>query len=171
MDLIAIYVEDHLALSLGGIRLARRALRENEGKPLGVLLASIIPELEEDRETLARTLRALGGTPSRVKETAVAAGELLGRLKPNGRLLGYSPLSRVWELEALVAGSDSRRGAFTALARAQRDDSRLAGYSYEALAVRAAVHRDAFERERIRAAEIAFARPDERVAGRPIKAV
>ncbi len=39
-----------------------------------------------------------------LKVLAGWVAEKLGRLKPNGQLLGYSPLSRLVELEALALG-------------------------------------------------------------------
>lgn len=156
MDLIALYVEDHLALSLGGIRLARRTLAENRGTPLAAWLERLLPDLEEDREVLKDLLPALGGSRSALKEAAVVLGEYAGRLKPNGRLLSYSPLSRVWELEGLLAGSESRRGLWNALARVQRKDRRLEGFDFAALEARARRHLEELERWRLRAAEQAF---------------
>jgi hypothetical protein len=156
VDLIAIYVEDHLALSLGGLRLAQRARDENKGTELGEFLARLVTELEEDRAVLTDVSRALGRGPSRVKNAAVFLGELAGRLKPNGRLFRYSGLSRVWELEALTAGSDSRRGLWKVLGKAARKDARLAGFAFEALEERARAHREGLERHRVRAAADAF---------------
>jgi hypothetical protein len=156
VDLITRYVEDHLALSLGGVRLARRALASNRGSPYAEPLERLLPELQEDRELVRDVLRALGGSPSGLKEAAVMLGELAGRLKLNGRLLSYSPLSRLWELEALAAGSESRRGLWSALARVQRREPRLQGFDLEALEARARRHRDELERLRLRAAEEAF---------------
>jgi hypothetical protein len=157
MDLLPIYLQDHLALSLGGIRLARRCRDENKGTPLGAALRRMVPELEEDRETLRRVASALGGGPSAVKDVAAALGELAGRLKPNGRLLGYSELSRLWELEALMAGSDARRGLWTVLVRLARRVPALREFDLAALEERAAAHHDELERHRVRAAEAAFA--------------
>lgn len=162
MDLLAIYLQDHLALALGGIRLARRCRDENRGTALGAALRRLVPELEEDRETLKRVAHALGAGPSAVKDLAAAAGELAGRLKPNGRLLGYSQLSRLWELEALMAGSDARRGLWTVLARRARRTPALRGFDFAALEARAAGHHDQLERLRVRAAEAAFAAPARR---------
>jgi hypothetical protein len=156
VDLIAIYVEDHLALSLGGIRLARRCRGQNPGGELGAFLDRLIPELEEDRTVLKDVVRALGGSRSAVKEMAVAAGEWAGRLKLNGRLFSYSDLSRVWELEGLTAGTESRRGMWKVLARIAKKDARLAGFELERLEERARTQRESLERFRVRAAELAF---------------
>jgi hypothetical protein len=152
MDLLPIYVEDHLALSTAGIRLARRCLGENPDGALGRTLARFVAEVEEERAVLLDVARALGTRPSPVKEAAAAAGEWLGRLKPNGRVLGYSELSRVWELEALMAGAESRRGLWSLLGRAARRDPRLRGFDLAPLEERARGHRDELERQRLRAA-------------------
>jgi hypothetical protein len=157
MDLLPIYVEDHLALSLAGVRLARRCLGENGGTPLATFLARLVPELEEDRAVLGDVARALGGRRSVVKEAAAALGEWFGRLKPNGRILGYSELSRLWELEALGAGTDSRHGLWKVLARAARRDPRLGSFDFERLEERARHQRAELERHRVRAADAAFA--------------
>ena len=46
----------------------------------------------------------LGFGESKTKEAVAWVGEKIGRLKLNGQLRGYSPLSRVLELEALAVG-------------------------------------------------------------------
>ena len=157
MDLLPIYVEDHLALSLAGIRLARRCLGENRGSAVGRYLERLVPELEEDRAVLAQAARALGGGPSLVKDAAAALGEWFGRLKPNGRVVGYSELSRLWELEALAAGTDARHALWKVLGRAARRDPRLRAFDFERLEERATRHRAELERHRVRAADVAFA--------------
>lgn len=154
VDLVALYVQDHLALSLGGVRLAERALRENRDGPFGEFLGRFVGELQQDRDTLKELAARLGGARSTVKELVVFAGELVGRLKLNGRLLGYSPLSRVWELEGLMAGTDSRRGLWRLLARAQKKDPRLAGFDFARLEARARGHREELDRLRLLAAEV-----------------
>jgi hypothetical protein len=47
-------------------------------------------------------MRRLGVDPDRIKVGAAWAAEKAGRLKLNGRVRGYSPLSRVVELEGLA---------------------------------------------------------------------
>lgn len=167
MDLLAIYLEDHLALSLGGIRLARRAAGENPGTPLGAYLRGLVPELEQDRALLVRTARAIGSAGSAWKDAAAALGEWMGRWKPNGRLLAYSALSRVWELEALLAGTESRRDAFRALARLRRSDPRLAALDFDAAERRARAQHEALQRFHADAAREAFAPGGARGARRP----
>jgi hypothetical protein len=157
VDLLALYVEDHLALSLAGLRLAKRCERENRGNELGLFLARLVPELEEDRAVLMNVAHALGGARSRVKEVLAATGELVARLKLNGRILGYSELSRVWELEGLMAGTQSRRSLWRILGKFGSKDPRLAGFEFEQFEERARGHQEELERWHLKSGRQAFA--------------
>ena len=103
-ELLAIYLNDHLAGSIGGVETARRARGNNEGTEFGAPLATLCAEIESDRETLEAVMKELGVARSRIKPAIGWLGEKVGRLKPNGQLRGYSPLSRVVELELLLLG-------------------------------------------------------------------
>jgi hypothetical protein len=103
-ELLGIYLNDHLAGSAGGVETARRARGSNQGTEFGAPLAALCAEIESDRETLEAVMKELGVARSRIKPAIGWLGEKLGRLKPNGQLRGYSPLSRVLELEFLLLG-------------------------------------------------------------------
>ncbi len=107
--LLPIYLNDHLAGSVVGVELARRARASNAGTKLGEALAEICAEIEADRETLRAVMDRLQVAQSRVKPTGAWLAEKLGRLKLNGQLHGYSPLSRVVELEGLCVGVAGKR--------------------------------------------------------------
>jgi hypothetical protein len=102
--LLGIYLADHLAAATAGVELARRSTGANAGTPFGDALGRLATEIEDDRRTLRRVVADVGFSESRPKEALAWAGEKLGRLKLNGQLRGYSPLSRVLELEALSVG-------------------------------------------------------------------
>jgi hypothetical protein len=107
--LLSIYLNDHLAGATLGLELARRAARENEGSPLDTFLQNVLfPEIEQDRETLQQLMAKLGIGRSRPKVAAAWTAEKVGRLKPNGELWRYSPLSRLLELEGLAAGIEAK---------------------------------------------------------------
>jgi hypothetical protein len=118
--LLRIYLNDHLAGSAGAIALARRMLRSNQGGELARFLAGLLDELAEDRASLEQVVDALGYRRSPVKEQAVKLAVRAGRLKLNGRLRGYSDLSRVLELEGLLLWIAAKRGLWTALAETGR---------------------------------------------------
>jgi hypothetical protein len=99
--LLRIYLNDHLATASAGAALARRALRSNAGSELGRFLEALAADLEEDLASIQSVMRELDLRPSVVKRSLGVVGERLGRLKLNGRIVSYSPLSRLAELEGL----------------------------------------------------------------------
>jgi hypothetical protein len=119
-DLLRIYLQDHDAASVAGVALVRRLARENASTAFAQELRQLALEIAHDRETLAGAMHALGVEPSGVKVALARAGERLFRLKPNRRVVSYSPLSRVLELETLAAGIQAKRGLWRALDQAVR---------------------------------------------------
>jgi hypothetical protein len=112
---LATYLNDHLAGSTSGLELVRRAANENEGSELGAFLASLASEIQADRDTLKEIMAALGVGEDRLKVAAGWLFEKLGRLKPNGQLTGYSPLSPLVELEGLSLGVRGKLAMWQAL--------------------------------------------------------
>ena len=136
-DLLAIYLQDHLAAATGGLELARRARRSNEGTEYGDFLAGLEREIAEDRQALRDLMSRLEVGEDRLKIAAGWTAEKAGRLKLNGRLSGYSPLSRVVELEALTAGVTGKLAAWRALRRLAEQDERLDPVELDRLIARA----------------------------------
>lgn len=99
---LAIYLNDHLAGATLAVELARRLRSSNQGDgEFGEPMAQLCGEIEEDQRTLERLMEQQGVGRDPVKPALAKAAEKLGRLKLNGRIRGYSPLSRVLELEVL----------------------------------------------------------------------
>ena len=115
MKLLRIYLQDHLAGSTGGVELARRARSANEGTTYGDPLAKLADEIEADRRALEGIMEDLGFGADRAKNIAFWAAEKAGRLKLNGQLTGYSPLSRLTELEGLIAGINGKLSLWRSL--------------------------------------------------------
>jgi hypothetical protein len=101
---LAIYLNDQLAMGVVWRELARRALRNNRDTELGAALAEVARGIAEDVETFTEIMARVGVRRDPVKVTLAVAAERLGRFKPNGRLLSYSPLSRFVELDILAMG-------------------------------------------------------------------
>jgi hypothetical protein len=149
---LSIYLNDHLAGATLGLELARRAARENEGSPLGTFLQNVLlPEIEQDRETLQQLMAKLGIGRSRPKVAAAWTAEKVGRLKPNGELWRYSPLSRLLELEGLAAGIEAKRALWATTAEAGGNGA-IDGFDFQALVERAARQRSRLEEHRLSAA-------------------
>jgi hypothetical protein len=67
----------------------------------------------------------LGFGADRAKNIAFWAAEKAGRLKSNGRLIGYSPLSRLVEFEGLITGINGKLSLWTSLRTIAGDEPRL----------------------------------------------
>lgn len=106
---LRIYMNDQLALGIGWRELARRAQSQNEGTALGDALAGVATGIAEDVEAFEAIMDRLGLARDRVKPLLATVAERVGRLKPNGQLHGYSPLSRFVELDMLAMGIEGKK--------------------------------------------------------------
>ena len=157
--LLGIYMNDHLAGATVGMELSRRARGSNEGTVYGDVLERIAKEIEEDREVLQAMMSRLEIKRDHAKVAVGWLGEKLGRLKPNGRLLGYSPLSRLVELEGLGLGISGKLSLWQTLAEVAAEDARLDLAELARLAERAERQRTEVAELRLRAAHEALAAP------------
>jgi hypothetical protein len=147
---LAIYLNDHLAGSVVGTELAKRALRENRGSSVGEFLAWLLGQILEDRATLERLMAELGVPESRLKRALALTLERVGRLKLNGQLV---------ELEGLALGVTGKRALWLALQEIAETEPRLREFDFDELRRRAEEQLAGLERLRIEAARLAFAAP------------
>ena len=124
-DYLETYLQDHRAGAAMGSDLARRLADENLGTRYEDFLTGIAQEIENDVETLDAIMARLGVGASTMKNAGAKVAEKLGRLKPNEHLSGYSPLSRVLELEGLRGGVQAKLGLWDSLAELAPHDDRL----------------------------------------------
>ena len=148
------YLNDHWAGSTAGLELAKRAAGQNRGNEFGSFLDELVREIDEDRATLREVMTAVGVGEDRVKSTAARVAERLGRLKLNGSILSYSPLSRLVELEGLSLGLEGKRLLWKSLA--ERRDPALEQFDFPGLIARAESQRDRVEPMRLEAAHLAL---------------
>lgn len=153
--LLGIYLNDHVAASVGGIALVRRTAKKNKGTELGDYLQTMEDELIEDQLILKRMLATIGISESRVKQGALWAAEKMGRLKLNGQLTGYSPLSRVYDLEGLQMAVTGRLALMRGL-KELGNEALITTADLERLATRAEAQRERLEKFHIMAASEAF---------------
>jgi len=160
--LLGIYLRDQLALGVAWRELAKRAAGNNKGSETGTALARVATAIAEDVTTFRDIMRRLGIRPDPVKNVAVTVAERVGRLKPNGRLLGYSPLSRFEELEFLIMGIEGKKQLWATLRDLAGLGARLPEVDFDGLIERAAAQRRELEPHRTDAGMEAFvtASPD-----------
>lgn len=154
--LLGIYLQDHHAGSTAGLELARRARGANQGTTYGDFLSGLTDEIEADRRALEGIMDDLGVSRDRAKVTLAWAGEKVGRLKPNGQLTGYSPLSRLIELEGLALGVTGKLALWRALSLVAEDEPNLDAAYVERLAERAKEQQRGIEGHRLQATRQAF---------------
>ena len=154
MSKLGIYLNDHYAASVAAVALARRAAQSNRGTRYGQMLASLAVEVEEDRQALKLIMQRLGIRSDPAKAAVAWSAEKLGRLKLNGQLTGYSPLSRLEELEILSLGVEGKLAMWRALRRAA--DHGVPEVELETLVKRALSQRRRLEHQRLIAASEAL---------------
>jgi hypothetical protein len=99
----------------------------------------------------------LGVRTDQIKRTFAWGAEKVGRLKPNGQILGYSPLSRLIELEGLHVGISGKVSLWQNLAATSAGE--LEGIDFDDLLARAQAQLAGLEPFRIAAAREAFDAP------------
>ncbi|HJQ77505.1 MAG TPA: hypothetical protein VJ948_09625 [Acidimicrobiia bacterium] len=137
MRLLDIYLRDHWAGAGAGTDLARRLAGNNSRAPWADALDEVATRIEEDDLTLQEVRDRLGVGGGGLKRAIARIGERISRLKPNGRLVGYSRLSPVLEAEALIAGVSAKRLLWSTLAAVSAEHPTLAGYDFAGLEQRA----------------------------------
>jgi hypothetical protein len=158
-EFLRIYMNDQLALGYGWRELARRAERNNEGTPLGHALKGVASGIAEDVATFEKMMRRLGIPRSPVKPTLAIIGERISRLKMNGHILAYSPLSRFLELDILAMGLDGKVLLWSTLRDLAGLAARLPETDFGYLIRRAREQREEVEPLRRQAAQQAFTEP------------
>ena len=155
--LLNIYLNDHLAGAAAGLEVARRCRSSNRGTALADFLTGLIAEIDADRESLENLMSALDAPQDRMKLAGAWLAEKVGRLKLNGQITGYSPLSRLIELEGLKLGITGKKSLWESLKKIENMDARLATTDLDLLIKRADEQLEALEPHRLEAAAKAFA--------------
>jgi len=160
--LLRIYLRDHLAGSVAAEELAKRTRGSNPGTEIDAYLGTFLEQLRDEQRVVKDVLRQLEGSPSLVKTVAAWSGEKVARVKLNGRIFGYSGLSRLEELEALLMGIRGKQALWEALREVGSDRPGIDPEELTRLARSAQEQQDAVEGLRRAAARIAFeAQPDD----------
>ena len=154
---LRIYLNDHLAGASLGLALARRSHAQNREGELGEFLATFVREVDEDRRALVGVMERLGARANPLKSAVAVAAERVGRLKLNGRVLSYSDLSRLLELEGLVMGVTGKRALWRSLRQLDGELPQLRAFDLDGLERRADAELAELEHHRVRAARVALA--------------
>jgi hypothetical protein len=156
VDLLGIYLNDHLGSSITGVEVAEKLRSKNEGTPFGTALADLVLEVKEDRATLENLMDRLGIERNPAKQAAGRGLEKLGRLRTSKPLTGSAEVSRLMDIEALSRGIEGKFEMWRALKEITDLDTRLTATDFDGLAERAGRQREILEPYRLQAAVLAF---------------
>lgn len=125
LDLLSIYVNDHLMAATAGNELVRRMLGSHRGDKYQQPLEQLLGQLREEKSAHLKMADTLGIPVRQYKQVASWVGEKFARLKPNGHLLSRSPLSDVVEFEFIASAVLAKRAGFETLREVAEADPRL----------------------------------------------
>jgi hypothetical protein len=152
MQLLGIYLNDHLAGATAGTALAHRIARTHQDQGDRSRLRRLAAEVAQDRAALLDVMTALGIPVRAYKVAAAWAGEKAGRLKFNGHLLTRSPLSSLLEVEMMRLGVEGKAAGWRTLRTLADTDKRLDPARLDELIARAARQSEMLEDLRVSAA-------------------
>ncbi len=75
------YLNDHLAGSVGALKLVAHWANLYKGKPLGAFFTDIEAEIQADQDTLRDLMRTFGIEESNLRKTSAWAAEKIGRMR------------------------------------------------------------------------------------------
>ena len=153
---LQVYLNDHLAGSVGAFQLMDRLCSAHADSRLGDLLDGLRYEVKEEQTILQNLLASIGGTESTVAKTIAWVGEKVSRFKigPGGH--DSSGLMLFEALEALSLGFWGRRSLWWTLAQLAREAPIESSVDFTGLATRAELHLDELESLRMDAAMTAL---------------
>ena len=147
---LSAYLNDHLAGSAAGVRLAKRCREAHGGSDLGEYLDALVGEIEEDRRVLERVMTRVGAQPNPAKQAGALGAEFLTRLKHLTPILGLGPtMARLEEIELLSLGIEGKRLLWALLNELSGSDDRLQEFDFTALMEAARTQREGLEPFRI----------------------
>jgi hypothetical protein len=160
-ELLAIYLEDHLAGSVAALKMMEELAELESGTPLEAKLRGLHAQVSEEQQGLRALLARIDAEPSTLKQAAAWISEKVGEGKLALVARKHAALARLQGLETLVLGLQGKLGLYRVLAEVAAGDPRLGG-DFAALAERTVAQQAMVEAERLAAGREAFAVPARR---------
>ena len=113
--LLGLYLSDHLSGATAGADRAERLAASAIDTPVYARLSETAEEIRLERAFLQQLIDDLGLPRRGYRQAAAWAGEHLGRLKGNGRVLARSPLTLVLEAELMRSAVIGKLGLWQTL--------------------------------------------------------
>jgi DNA-binding MarR family transcriptional regulator len=146
---LTIYLNDHLAGSVGALELIDNLIDTYREKPLGQFFKDLRNEIDTDQSTLKKLIERLGEKESSVRKAGAWVAEKLSRSKIRLSDSEEGKMGLLHALESLALGITGKRGLWTALSAAADNQPRLRELDYAMLEERAIEQFDRVEAKRI----------------------
>jgi hypothetical protein len=151
-----VYLNDHLAGAMLGSALAEQLREKNEGTPLGSVMSSLAPLIEEDRKTLIDLMDQMGTSKNPVKQATAWLAEKATHLKFSGLTSGDPKVGTFMALEDLTLGVEGKVSLWKILKEVRDQYEPLKSMDLDDLIERAKAQHNALERERSAAGKLAL---------------
>jgi len=137
IDSISVYLNDHLAGSVGALELLDHLIAQHGGEPAGPMLTSLKADIAEDQAALRELLGRFGIEERRAGKALAWLGEKVARLKLRAAGASDDALQLLEGLEALALGIQGKAALWRSLIAVSGTDDRLREVELAALEGRA----------------------------------
>jgi hypothetical protein len=152
MDDLPVYLNDHLAGSIGALEMLDDLIETHQGKPLEQFLRALRDDIQADQHELKRIMEQLGIDESYTRKAGAWVAEKFLRPKLRAGDSGKANLALLQSLESLSLGITGKRLLWRTLDVALGSGAGLSGFDFARLEERAATQ---FRRVQAKALEIA----------------
>jgi hypothetical protein len=146
-----VYLNDHLAGAMLGSDLAKQIEARAAGTPLGEVMAPLVLQIDEDRQTLIGLMQRIDISQNPVKQAGAWITEKASRVKFAGVTSGEPELGLFMALESLALGVQGKLSLWKALAQVADQYPATASVNLPDLTQRAQHQYETLERERLAA--------------------
>jgi hypothetical protein len=153
---LTIYLNDHLAGSVGALELVDHLIDTYKGKPLEEFFKDLRDEIGADQSTLENLIETLGKKESTMRKAGAWVAEKLSRAKIRLGDSQEGQMGLLHALESLVLGITGKRGLWAALESAADTMPELRELDYARLKNRALEQCDRVEAKRLEVAHEVF---------------
>lgn len=153
-DDLAIYLNDHLAGSVGALELLDHLIETCQGKPIGQFCKELRAEISADQDQLRELLSALEVKESSLRKAGAWMVEKLGR--PKLSVSGEKTVGLLQALEGLLLGIKGKEALWRALAAMKEAWPQFHGFDFARLEKRAIEQGEQVESQRLKAAREAL---------------
>ena len=151
-----VYLNDHLAGAMLGRDLAEQIRSRSQDTPLGELMQSLAPQIEEDRQTLIGLMERMDISKNPAKQAGAWVTEKVSRAKFGGLTSGESELGTFMAVESLALGVLGKLSLWRALAQVADQYPAIASVDLNELIDRAQTQYDLLEPQRLAASRQAL---------------